>query len=65
MINFIINKSKESNNLIKEEIENIFTDEFNQYKNITNLINEFNFNNNENTFNEMFRIFNKSILKSK
>ena len=30
MINFIINKLEEFNNLIKKEIENIFTDEYNE-----------------------------------
>ena len=66
MINFIINKSDELNNLINKEIKNIFTDENNEnIKKLSNLLNEFNFNNDENKFNEMFMIFNKSILNKR
>ena len=66
MINFIFNKAEEFNNLINKEIENIFTDEYNEnIKNLSNLLNEFNFNNDKNKFNEMFIIFDKSILNSK
>ena len=64
MINFIIIKLFEYNNIINKEIENIFTDEYNEkIKKLSNLLNEFNFNNDENKFNEMFRILNKSIFK--
>ena len=63
MINFIIDKSKKFNNLINEEIENIFTDEHKEnFQKLSNLLNDFNFNNDENKFNEMFRILNKSII---
>ncbi len=66
MINYIINKLEEYNNLINKEIENIFTDEYNEkIKKLSNLLNEFNFNNDENKFNEMFTIFNNSIFKPK
>ena len=66
MINFINNKSEKFNNLINKEIENIFTDEYNEnIKKLSNLLNEFNFNNDENKFNEMFNLFNKSIFNPK
>ena len=66
MVNFIINKSEQFNNLINKEIENIFTDEYNEnILKLSKLLNEFNFNNDEKKFNEMFTIFNKSILKFK
>ena len=66
MINFINKKLEEFNNIINKEIEKIFTDEHNEkIKQLSNLLNEFNFNNNKNKFNEMFTIFNKSIFKSK
>ena len=66
MINFINNKSEEFNILIKKEIENIFTDEYNKnIKKLSNLLNEFNFNNDENKFNDIFIIFNNSILNIK
>ena len=64
MINFIINKSEEFNNLINKEIENIFTDEYNEnIKKLSNLLN--GFNNYKNKFNEIFMIFNKSIFNKK
>ncbi len=66
MINFIFNRLENFNNVIKEEIKNICTDEYNEnLKKLSNLLNEFNFNNDENKFNEMFTIFNQSILKLK
>ncbi len=66
IINLINNKLKEFNNLINKEIENISTNEFNEkIQNISNLINNFNFNYDEYKYNEMFSIFNKSIIKSK
>ena len=66
MINFVIKKSEEFNNLIKKEMENIFTDEYNEnIKNLSNLLNEFNFNDEEYKFNEMFLLINKSIFNEK
>ena len=66
MINFIFNRLENFKNVIKEEIKNICTDEYNEnLKKLSNLLNEFNFNNDENKFNEMFTIFNQSILKLK
>ena len=66
MINFINKKLEEFNNLINKEIENIFTDENNEkIKDISNLLNKFNFNDDENKFNELFTIFNKSIFREK
>ena len=63
IINFIIEKLENFNNLINKEIENIFTDEYNEnLKIFSNLLTEFYSNNNGNKFNEMFEIFNKSIL---
>ena len=66
MINFINKKFEEFNKLINKEIENIFTDENNEkIKDISNLLNKFNFNDDENKFNELFTIFNKSIFIKK
>ena len=66
MINFINNKKEQFNNIINKEIKNIFTDEHNEnIKELSNLLNEFNYYNDKNKFNEMFMIFNKSILNSK
>ena len=64
MINFIKKRSEEFNNLINK-IEKIFSEENNEKKNISNLLNKFNFNNDENKFNEIFTIFNKSIFDEK
>ena len=64
IINLINDKLKEFNNLINKEIKNIFTNEFNEnMQKITNLIDTFNVNNDENKYNEMFTIFNKSIIE--
>ena len=50
---FINNKSEEFNNIINKEIENIFTDEYNEkIKKLSNLLNKFNFNEDENKFNK-------------
>ena len=63
MIKYINNKFENFVNLINEEIEKIFTDEYNdKIKKLSNLLDKFNFNKNENKFNEIFTIFNKSIF---
>ncbi len=63
MMEFIINKTKEFNNLINKEIEIFFTDEYNEnIKNLSKLLNDFNFNNDENKIIEMIKILNKSII---
>ena len=36
-----------------------------KFQKFSNLLNHFNFNNDENKFNEMFKIFNKSIINIK
>ena len=64
MIAFINIKLEEFKNLINKEIGLIFTDEYNEkIKELSKLLNGFDFNNNEIKFNEMFMILNKSILK--
>ena len=62
----ILKKIENYNNLINKEIVNIFTDEYNEnIKKLACLLNEFNFNNNENKFNDIFTIFNNSIFNLK
>ena len=67
MIKFIKNKLDNFNDLINNEIKNIFTDQYNEnIKKFSNLLKNFNFNNDENKFNEMFEIINNnSILNFK
>ena len=66
MINFINKKFENFKNIINKEKESIFTDEYNKkIKNISNLLNDFYFNDDKNKFSEIFRIFEKSIFNQK